>query len=109
VLSGRNNAQNDRLLKTLSPEDIWLHTQKYHSSHVGILTNGNAVPNDVLLEAAKICAYYSDASSNGKVPVDYTQKKFVKKPPKANLGFVTYTDYKTIIVTPDAGTAFKKD
>jgi predicted ribosome quality control (RQC) complex YloA/Tae2 family protein len=109
ILSGRNNIQNDRLLKSLSSEDIWLHTQKYHSTHVGILTDGKTVPDEVLLKAASICAYYSDASENNKVPVDYTQKKYVKKPPKANSGFVIYTDYNTIIVTPDACTQYKKD
>ncbi|MGN0817726.1 MAG: NFACT family protein [Candidatus Coproplasma sp.] len=102
VFSGANNAQNDRLLKILSPEDMWLHTRKFHSSHVGIITDGRQVPDEVLLAAAEVCAYYSEARDNDKVPVDYTQKKYVKKPPKAAIGFVTYTDYKTIIVAPDA-------
>jgi predicted ribosome quality control (RQC) complex YloA/Tae2 family protein len=56
----------------------------------------------VILRAAGICAYFSDARGSAKVPVDYTLKKYVKKPPKANLGFVIYTDYKTIIVAPNA-------
>lgn len=102
VLSGANNVQNDRLLKTLSPEDMWLHTRKFHSSHVGIITDGRPVPEKVLFAAAQICAYYSEARDNDKVPVDYTLKKYVKKPPKAAVGFVIYTDYKTIIVAPDA-------
>lgn len=101
VLSGANNAQNDRLLKALSPEDMWLHTRKFHSSHVGIITDGRSVPDEVLLAAAEICAYYSEARERDKVPVDYTQKKNVKKPNKAAAGFVTYTDYKTIIVAPE--------
>lgn len=98
IISGRNNAQNDRLLKLLSPEDIWLHTQKYHSSHVGIITEGAAVPDEVLLFAAQICAYYSEARGEKKTPVDYCERKFVKKPPRSNLGFVIYTDYKTVLV-----------
>lgn len=102
ILSGANNVQNERLLKALSPEDIWLHTRKFHSSHVGIITDGKSVPERVLLAAAEICAYYSEARENDKVPVDFTKKKFVKKPPKSNAGFVIYTDYKTLIVAPDA-------
>ena len=101
VLAGRNNLQNDRLLKRLAPDDIWLHASRYHSSHVGILTNGNAVPDEVIAKAAEICAYYSQARGRDKVTVDYAMRKYVKKPPKANSGFVTYTDYSNIIVAPD--------
>lgn len=100
ILSGRNNLQNDRLLRSLSPSDVWLHVQKYHSSHVGILTEGKKVPDRVLLKAAQICAYYSEAKNGSKVPVDYCERRFVKKPSRANAGFVVYTDYKTILVEP---------
>ncbi len=101
ILAGRNNLQNDRLLKLASPEDIWLHTQKYHSSHVIIFTQGGQVRDEILLYAAKICAYYSDGRGSDKIPVDYCRRKFVKKPSKSKAGFVTYTDYKTILVKPE--------
>ena len=101
VLAGRNNLQNDRLLKSLTPDDIWLHTNRYHSSHVGIVTEGRKVPDETIAKAAAICAYYSEARGRDKVTVDYAVRKFVKKPPKANSGFVTYTDYSNIIVAPD--------
>lgn len=100
ILAGRNNLQNDRLLKSVSPQDIWLHTQNYHSSHVVIVTDGREVPDGVLLAAAEICAYYSDGRGGSKVPVDYTRRSSVKKPPKSNAGFVIYDDYKTILVAP---------
>ena len=101
ILAGRNNVQNDRLTRSLAPEDIWLHTQKYHSSHVGIVTGGREVPDNVLLTAAEICAYYSDGREGNKIPVDYTRKKYVKKPPKSNAGFVIYTNYETLLADPD--------
>lgn len=100
VLAGRNNIQNDRLLKSISGSDMWLHTQGYHSSHVAIICEGREVPDSVLLAAAEICAYYSDGRSGTKIPIDYTRRKFVKKPPASNAGFVIYTDYKTILVEP---------
>ncbi|MBO5362840.1 MAG: NFACT family protein [Clostridia bacterium] len=100
VLSGRNNLQNDRLVKNASPKDIWLHTQKYHSSHVLIVTDGKTVPDEVIKFAAEICAYYSDGRDGDKIPVDYCKRKFVKKPSKSKAGFVIYTDYKTLLVTP---------
>ncbi len=101
VIAGRNNIQNERLTKSLAPDDVWLHTQKYHSSHVAIITEGKSVPDEVIKIAAEICAYYSEGRDGSKIPVDYTKKKFVKKPPKSNTGFVIYTDYKTALATPD--------
>ncbi len=103
ILAGRNNLQNDRLLKESSPDDVWLHTQKYHSSHVIIVTRGGQVCDETILYAAQICAYYSDGREGDKIPVDYCKRKFVKKPSKSKAGFVTYTDYKTILVTPKKG------
>ena len=97
IISGRNNLQNDRLLKKLAPNDIWLHSQSYHSSHVGIITEGKPVPDSVLLAAAEICVNYSDGKAGGKIPVDYALAKFVKKPSGGAAGFVVYTDYKTLL------------
>jgi len=54
-----------------------------------------------LKEAAVIAAYYSAARFDGKVPVDYTLVKNVKKPSGSLPGMVIYTDYRTIIVSPD--------
>ena len=53
-----------------------------------------------LQEAACLAAWYSQARDGGKVPVDYTQVRFVKKPSGALPGMVIYTDYRTIYVTP---------
>ena len=101
IFAGRNNVQNDRLLREAAPSDIWLHTQKYHSSHVLIRTESRKLPNEVLLAAAEICAYFSDAKAGSKVPVDYCERRFVKKPPKSKAGFVVYTDFKTILADPN--------
>lgn len=102
IYAGRNNLQNDRLLRLAEQNDLWLHTQKYHSSHVIIQTNGRQVRDETLLFAAEICAYYSDGKDGDKIPVDYCLKKYVKKPNKSKAGFVVYTDYKTILVKPNA-------
>ncbi len=109
IVAGRNNIQNDRLVKSLAENDIWLHTQKYHSSHVGIITGGRSVPDGVLLIAAEICAHYSDGRSGGKIPVDYTRRKYVKKPRGGAAGFVNYTDYKTVLVDPDGHAELKDE
>ncbi len=100
IYAGRNNLQNDRLLREADPDDIWLHTQKYHSSHVIIAVRGGQVRDEIILRAAEICAYYSDGREADKIPVDYCKRKFVKKPSKSKAGFVVYTDYKTVLVKP---------
>ena len=102
IYAGRNNLQNDRLVRLADSDDIWLHTQKYHSSHVIIALEGRQVWDELLLYAAEICAYYSDGRDSDKIPVDYCKKKYVKKPNKSKAGFVIYTDYKTILVKPNA-------
>ena len=101
VFAGRNNVQNDRLLREAAPSDLWLHTQKYHSSHVIVRTEGKKVPDAVLKAAAEICAWFSDGKAGDKIPVDYCERRFVKKPPKAKAGFVIYTDFQTALATPD--------
>ncbi len=102
IFVGRNNLQNDRLTLSADRYDLWLHTKNYHSSHVIIKSKGTTIPDEVILFAAEICAYYSQAKNSDKIPVDYTFKKFVKKPPKSPVGTVYYTDYQTILVTPSS-------
>ena len=101
IFAGRNNVQNDRLLRAAAPGDIWLHAQKFHSAHVIVRTEGKKVPDEVLLAAAEICAYFSDGKGGGKIPVDYCERRYVKKPSGAKAGFVVYTDFKTLLVTPE--------
>ena len=80
VVCGRNNVQNDNLTKGLDGDDIWLHAKTYHSAHVGIILKGKDATDEIIKFAAEVCAYYSDARENGKVPVDFTKRRNVKKP-----------------------------
>ena len=102
VTVGKNNVQNDYVtFKIAKGADLWFHTQKIHSSHL-IISNPNhtEIPDSVIKTAAEITAYFSQGVSGSKIPVDYCLKKYVKKPIGAKCGFVTYTDYLTIIVDP---------
>lgn len=101
VLVGRNNLENDKITFTAKQEDIWLHAKDYHSSHAIVETNGKIVPEEVLVKGAEICAYYSKGRDGGKTEIVYTQKKFVKKPSKSKPGFVTYTNFKSLMVEPN--------
>ena len=100
IYVGRNNKENDYLTtKFANKNDIWFHTKDVHGSHVILKTNPNeVVPDEILIEAAKLAALHSKAKNSSNVPVDYCQVRFVKKPSGSNPGFVIYTNNKTIFV-----------
>ena len=101
VLVGRNNIQNDKLtFKTGRKGDIWLHAQKCPGSHVLLVADGEEVPDDAIVEAAEIAAYYSSAKDSTVVTVDYTDVKNIKKPNGAKPGFVVYYTYYSVNVKP---------
>ncbi len=99
IYAGRSNLQNDRLVRGSAPEDIWMHARQLHSAHIVIRTNGRKVPERVLAYAAAICAKYS-AGKGDKIPVDWCRIKYVRKPKGAKAGFVTYTDFETVLGDP---------
>ena len=102
ISAGRNNLQNDLLtLKLSAKTDLWFHAQKIHGAHVIVSCKGAAPDDKTLQEAACIAAYYSAARAGGKVPVDYTLVRNVKKPSGGRPGMVIYTEYKTIMAEPD--------
>lgn len=102
ILVGRSNVQNDELTTKIARRtDYWLHTQKVHGSHVIIHCDGVEPPDTTLEQAAIIAAYYSQGRDGGKIPVDYTMVRYVKKPSGAMPGKVVYTDYSTIICESD--------
>lgn len=102
ILVGKSNIQNDELtLRTAEATDIWMHTKDIPGSHVIIRTNGQSeVPIPTLEEAANLAAWFSKAKNSSMVPIDYTQRKNVKKPNGAKPGMVIYLTNKTIYVTP---------
>ena len=102
VSVGKNNSQNDQLtLKLASKWDWWFHTRKIHGSHV-ILWTGGAEPDELsVAQAASLAAWFSQGREAGKVPVDFTPVKYVKKPAGAKPGMVVYTTYQTRMAPPD--------
>lgn len=106
VLVGRSNIQNDELTTKLARRtDYWLHTQKVHGSHAILCCDGLEPPQRSIEQAACIAAYYSQGRDSGKLPVDYTMVRFVRKPSGALPGKVIYTDYRTIIIESDENLA----
>ena len=108
ILVGRSNLQNDALtFKTARKGDIWLHVQKIHGSHVILRCEGVQPDARTLLEAATLAVTHSQAAAGGKVPVDYTRVKYLKKPAGALPGMVIYTDYSTVVAEADEALAEK--
>lgn len=100
IYVGKNNRQNDELtLHFASPNDIWMHAKNIPGSHV-IVKGASEQDTATMTEAALLAAYYSRARGSENVAVDYTPRKYVKKPAGAKPGMVIYTTNKTAYVTP---------
>ena len=97
---GRNSAQNDRLTFSAPPDTLWLHAKNMTGSHVLVDCEGEP-PEQTLREAAQLAAWFSRGYRSSQVPVDYTRRKYVKKPSGAAVGFVIYTHQQTLYITPD--------
>ncbi len=98
---GKNAAQNDRLTTGARPNETWLHAKDMPGSHVIIRTEG-PVPEQTLLEAATLAAWYSKGQNSSSVPIDYTLRRYVKKPGGAAPGMVIYTNQRTLFMTVSA-------
>ena len=103
VLCGRNNLQNDALtFEKAEKNDWWFHVHNAPGSHV-ILVCGEVddPPARDFTEAAMIAAVNSKLCDGKQVTVDYTKVKNIKKPPRANPGFVIYHTNYSAVVDPD--------
>lgn len=97
VLVGKNNIQNDRLtFKTAKKDYTWLHVKDAPGSHTVIMEEFENTDDDTFVFAAELAAKHS--SLKGKVSVDYTKIKYVRRQPDGKPGMVFYTDYKTLVV-----------
>lgn len=101
IYVGRNNRQNEELTFRLArKDDLWLHAQKVHGSHVIISCGGTTPPDDTVTQAAQLAAYYAESTGGQNIPVDITAVKQVKKTPGGKPGMVIYHTYRTVIVNP---------
>ncbi len=101
IYVGRNNRQNEELtFRSARKDDIWLHAQKVHGSHVIIACGGSPVPDNTVTQAAQLAAYYAESSGGQNIPVDVTPVRQVKKVPNGKPGMVIYHTYRTVVVNP---------
>jgi predicted ribosome quality control (RQC) complex YloA/Tae2 family protein len=104
---GRNSRQNDVVtFGKGGGDDLWLHARDVPGSHVVIKYDGRQIPEDVIMQAAQIAAYYSKRRTEASVIVDVTQCKYVRKIKGAAPGMVTYRNEETRNVIPASEAEF---
>lgn len=100
---GRGSKFNDDLTFHYSaPNDVWLHARHVAGAHVVLRWSEEGPPPSRDLEqAAVLAALHSKARTSATVPVDWTRRKYVRKPRKAPKGVVMVERTKTLFVEPD--------
>jgi hypothetical protein len=99
---GRSARDNDALtFHASSPDDVWMHARGAAGSHVVLRwANDDAPPAADLEEAAILAAWHSRARGSTVVPVDWTRRRYVRKPRGAKPGSVVVAQAKTVMVRP---------
>ncbi len=102
LLVGRNSRENEALTKSAAPDDIWLHARDLGGSHVILRREDKTqMPSrKTLYEAACLTAYFSKGRGSTTVPVDYTERRYVRKMKNGAPGQVVFTREKTLFVEP---------
>ena len=104
---GRGARRNDDLTFHHSrPGDVWLHARHGAGAHVILRwTNPDRPPAADLQEAATLAANHSRARASATVAVDWTRRKWVRKPRGAAPGAVVPDRVQTVFVSPDPALA----
>jgi predicted ribosome quality control (RQC) complex YloA/Tae2 family protein len=105
VLVGRGAKDNDELtLRVAKPHDLWLHARGVPGAHVVVpLEKGAPCPTELLVDAATLAAWHSDARGGDLVEVTWTERRYVRKPRHSPTGRVTLDREKVMAlrVEPD--------
>jgi predicted ribosome quality control (RQC) complex YloA/Tae2 family protein len=98
---GRSKDENLELtFKHARGNDLWLHVRGRPGAHAVVpLHSGKSASLETLLDAATLTVYFSGGQDWGKVEVDYTQKKHVKR--IRDSSEASYTHNKTLILEFD--------
>ncbi len=103
VYVGRDGSDNDdTTFKHIKPYELWFHAGQCPGSHVGLKFPAKTfTPSKTEIEeTAAIAAWFSKARKNKIAPVNYTERKYVRKPRKAKAGLVTIERERTVMVEP---------
>jgi predicted ribosome quality control (RQC) complex YloA/Tae2 family protein len=101
---GRNNRQNDQLVRSASDYDLWFHSQEIPGSHGLLRLSAGDRPEQTDLQwAANLSAYHSRARQSEQVPVVYTEPRHLYKPRGSKPGMVIYKQERIIWGQPHIG------
>ncbi|MBN1948983.1 MAG: DUF814 domain-containing protein, partial [Candidatus Cloacimonetes bacterium] len=102
ILIGRNQEENDYLITRMAkPWDWWFHTRIFRGSHLVLRNLKKKEPPVQLIEiCCRLAAYFSKARKSSQIPVDYTQKRYLRKPRHSAPGQVVYSQHKTTYADP---------
>jgi predicted ribosome quality control (RQC) complex YloA/Tae2 family protein len=103
ILVGRTGRDNHRLtFKLATPEDFWFHARGCPGAHVIVRNPERRArpPDATLREAAALAAWYSEAQANELADVQWTRRKYVRRPRGATAGTVVLKRFETIRVRP---------
>ena len=101
LLVGRNSRQNDEVtFRRAQAADWWFHARGVPGAHVIVRAEGRDLPPATIRQAAELAAHFSRLRNEADVAVDYTQRRYVRRIPRAAPGLVTYTHVQTIRVVP---------
>ncbi len=81
-----------------APDDVWFHARGVPGSHVVVRSGGQALPAEVIEQAARVAAEHSAARHETTALVDWVLRKHVRKLRGAPPGLVTYTHEQTLRV-----------
>jgi hypothetical protein len=103
VLVGKGAADNDALtLKVAKPGDLWLHAKDRTGAHVIVpLEKGQTCPAEDLVDAAHLAAHFSDAREEKAVDVQYTPRRYLRKPKGSAPGAVVVDREKVLALRFD--------
>jgi predicted ribosome quality control (RQC) complex YloA/Tae2 family protein len=99
ILVGRGAKDNDDLTRAAKPHHLWLHTKNITGAHVIVpLDKNESCPSEVLVDAAHLAAHFSDARGETIVEVQYTPRKYVRKPKGSAPGAVIVDREKVLVL-----------
>jgi predicted ribosome quality control (RQC) complex YloA/Tae2 family protein len=97
IYVGRSPRENAEVtFRIARPDDLWFHARGIPGSHVVLQAPPGAPASDDDLDAAAdLAAAHSRAHAAGRVEIDYTERKHVRKQREGGPGLVWYTHART--------------
>ncbi len=104
VFVGKSARSNDQLtFQQARPNDYFFHVRGVEGAHTILrpsMQKGQRPRRDDIETAASIAAYFSKARTQHRVPVSYTQRKYLKKAKRGKPGTVILMREEVVFVDP---------